>query len=45
MNGTEAASYYRKVRTARISRAFDIRFLGAVQYMLTSHDNAKVYKK
>jgi hypothetical protein len=45
MNGTEAASNYRKVRTTRISRAFDIHCLGTLQYMLTPHDNAKEYVK
>jgi len=43
MNGTDAASNYRKVRTTRISRAFDIYCLETLQYMLTSHDNAKEY--
>jgi len=35
MNGTEAASNYRKVRNTRISRVFDIHCLGALRYMLT----------
>jgi hypothetical protein len=45
MSGTKADSNYRKVRTTQISRAFDIHCLGVLQYMLTSHDNAKEYAK